>query len=103
MKLSLIKQAIKDSDRDTMEQLIKNLSEEIVEAGLLCDILPENIEEAYSGEFSSDEEFAQDMAEQTGSIDPNAGWPQTCIDWKYAAKELMYDYTSENGFYFRNI
>lgn len=103
MKLSLIKQALKDSDRDTIEKIISNYSEEVLEAALILDILPENIEEAYSGEFKNDVDFAQDMAEQTGAIDKNASWPQTCIDWEYAAKELMYDYAEENGHYFRNL
>lgn len=60
-------------------------------------------EEAYSGEFSSDEEFAQDLADQLGSVDKNAVWPMTCIDWEQAASELMYDYSEQDGFYFRNM
>jgi len=103
MKLSLIKKAIKDSDRDTVEKLIDSLGEEVIEAALTLDILPENIEEAYSGEFKNDVDFAQDMAEQIGAIDKNASWPQTCIDWEFAARELMYDYATENGHYFRNL
>lgn len=63
----------------------------------------EEAEEAYSGEFTSDEDFAQDMAVQLGSIDQNAVWPMTCIDWEFAVKELMYDYSEDNGFYFRNM
>ena len=63
----------------------------------------EDVEEAYSGEFANDKEFAQDMAKQMGSINKDVVWPYTCIDWEYAAKELMYDYTEENGYYFRNI
>ena len=61
------------------------------------------IDEAYSGKFTSDEEFAQDIAEQLGSIDKNAAWPQTCIDWEWAARELMMDYSEEGGHYFRNV
>lgn len=59
-------------------------------------------EDAFSGRYDSDEDFAQDMAEQIGALDRNASWPQTCIDWEWAARELMYDYSSHNGFYFCN-
>jgi antirestriction protein len=62
----------------------------------------ENCEEAYAGEFDSDEDFAQDMAEQVGAIDKDAKWPQTCIDWEQASKELMWDYFEQDGYYFRN-
>lgn len=62
-----------------------------------------DFEESYSGEFSSDEEFAQDMAENIGAIDRNASWPNNCIDWEHAASELMYDYSEQDGYYFRNL
>ena len=76
---------------------------EIVNAAIDCDIQGSDIDEAYNGEFSSDEDFAQDMAEQLGAIEKNATWPNNCIDWEYAAKELMYDYCESNGHYFRNL
>ena len=60
------------------------------------------LEESYSGEFSSDEDFAQDMAEQTG-VEISNSWPHNCIDWEKAARELMYDYYESNGHYFRSI
>ncbi len=62
-----------------------------------------NFEEAYSGEFENDEEFAQDMAENIGALAKEPQWPYTCIDWEFAARELMYDYSEENGYYFRNL
>lgn len=63
----------------------------------------EQFEEAYAGEYTSDEDFAQDLAEDIGAIDDSAVWPNTCIDWKRAARELMYDYAEENGYYFRQL
>lgn len=63
----------------------------------------EACEEAYQGEYRSDEDFAQELAEQLGSIDKNVSWPYTCIDWEWAARELMYDYFESNGYYFRNL
>jgi antirestriction protein len=67
-----------------------------------------NIQEAYAGSYNSDREFAMDMAEQVGDIPNDLHWPFTCIDWEWAAKELMMDYsvyvTKEYArFYFRNL
>ena len=59
-------------------------------------------QDAYSGKHDSDEDFAEDMAEQCGDLERSPSWPYTCIDWEWAARELMYDYIEENGHYFRN-
>jgi len=58
--------------------------------------------DAYQGKYDSDEDFAQEMAEQLGYLDRNVSWPYTCIDWEWAARELMYDYFESNGHYFRS-
>lgn len=39
-------------------------------------------------------EYAQQLAEDCGSIPDNLPWPLTCIDWEQAARELKYDYMS---------
>jgi hypothetical protein len=62
-----------------------------------------DIDEAYQGEFSSDEAFAQNLADELGCTNADDAWPKNCIDWEYAAKELMYDYCSYGGYYFRNL
>jgi len=59
-------------------------------------------QDSYSGSYESDEAFAEDMAEQCGDYTRQVSWPYTCIDWEWAARELMYDYIEENGHYFRN-
>lgn len=67
--------------------------------------IAEEIEETYAGEWESDEAFAQEQAESMGEL-PNAGslhWPLYCIDWEYAARELMYEYSEQDGHYFRNV
>lgn len=63
----------------------------------------DTFEEAYQGHFDSDEEFAKNMAEQTGAMPSDSEWPNYCIDWEFAARELMYDYNEENGYYFRSL
>ena len=37
-------------------------------------------------------EYAQDLAEECGLINPDAHWPNDCIDWDRAARELQVDY-----------
>lgn len=76
---------------------------DVVEAALECDISPSDIDEAYNGRYDDDEDFAMQLANDIGAIDKNASWPQSCIDWEQAAKELMYDYCENNGYYFRNL
>uniref|UniRef100_A0A6H2A6A8 Putative bacterial antirestriction protein n=1 Tax=viral metagenome TaxID=1070528 RepID=A0A6H2A6A8_9ZZZZ len=84
-----------------------SLSEEINQAYI--DIVgekyatAEDCEEAYQGQYRSDEDFAQNMAEELGTINQDAQWPNNCIDWEYASKELMYDYSDSDGYYFRNF
>jgi antirestriction protein len=60
-------------------------------------------DEAYAGEFDSDEDFAYDFADQIGELDKNLSWPHSFIDWERAARDLMYDYFSADGHYFRSM
>lgn len=87
--------------------LVERYSREAVDAYLSLNIEDdeglENFEEAYQGEFSSDREFAENAAEEMGLLDKEVSWPYTCIDWDYAARELMYDYSEADGYYFRNL
>lgn len=39
------------------------------------------------------DEYAEQLAEDIGLIDPEAGWPLNCIDWERAADLLRQDYT----------
>lgn len=40
------------------------------------------------------EDYAREFAEDIGAINSDATWPNTCIDWEQAARELRMDYTS---------
>jgi len=40
------------------------------------------------------QDYAQQLAEDIGAVDTNATWPNNCIDWEHAARELRYDYSS---------
>ena len=39
------------------------------------------------------EDYARQLAEDIGAIDPDAGWPCYHIDWAAAARSLQMDYT----------
>ncbi len=72
-----------------------------LETGISDDL--SDFEESYSGQFANDEEFAKEQAESMGAIKDDISWPYSCIDWEWAARELMMDYSEDNGYYFRNI
>jgi antirestriction protein len=40
------------------------------------------------------EDYARELADDIGAINKNASWPNTCIDWEQAARELQMDYTT---------
>ena len=44
---------------------------------------------------------SENMAEELGLIADDRQWPAYCIDWEWAARELMMDYMIEDGYYFR--
>lgn len=40
------------------------------------------------------QDYAQELAEDCGMVNDNAAWPNNCIDWELAARELRHDYSS---------
>lgn len=62
----------------------------------------EKMEEAYQGQYNSDAKFAEAFAEEIGAVDQNASWPNSYIDWEWAARDLMMDYFESDGHYFRS-
>jgi antirestriction protein len=71
-----------------------------LDAGLGDDL--ENFEEVYQGEWSCDEDFVQDLLEELGEIPRN--FPSYIhIDWERTANDVMFDYTEQDGHYFRNL
>ena len=43
--------------------------------------------------YSYFKEHAQELAEDIGAINSDATWPNNCIDWDEAARQLQQDYT----------
>lgn len=83
-----------------------HLEEEIIEAYFdNCGVSDlETVEEAYAGQFDSDEDFAYDLMDSTGDLSSIPESLQGYFDYEKFARDLMMgDYFSSNGYYFRNI
>ena len=70
--------------------------------GMLDDLKGNGGDEQWRGDWypislirdSYFENYARELAEEIGAIDRSATWPNTCIDWEYAAEQLQQDYTT---------
>ncbi len=40
------------------------------------------------------EDYAEQLADDIGAINTEIGWPNNCIDWERAARELQQDYST---------
>ena len=67
------------------------------------DIPADTVEEAYAGTARTDEEFAENLANELCLIPDDLAWPMNHIDWEGAARDLMMEYAENDGFYFRNL
>lgn len=64
--------------------------------------LIERVEETYTGEYNTDEDFVQQLLEETGDIPENLP-SYIHIDWESTARNIMFDYSTSNNHYFRDI
>ena len=87
----------------TKKELIEDgFSEEAIDAYIeLIDDDLEDFEEAYQGDWKSDEDFVEDLLSDIGVL-PNLP-SYIHIDWERTANDVMMDYSEENGYYFRNL
>lgn len=84
--------------------------EEVIEAYLDCigyngeeiDEIIEKVEESYNGEFESDIDFTQNLLEDCGEI-PKDLPSYIHIDWERTARDIVFDYSTSNNHYFRNL
>jgi antirestriction protein len=56
-----------------------------------------DFEDAYQGTYDSEQDFAQELAEEIGAIPEDLAWPMACIDWGQATRELFMDYWSASA------
>lgn len=54
----------------------------------------------YVGSYESDREFAEEFAEQTGSLMEHEPWPYNYIEWEAATNDIMQSYTEIGGRYY---
>lgn len=94
------KQAKKMSEENVLEPEINQAYIDNVGAEYAT---AEAAEDSYQGEWDNDVDFAMYFAEECGDIPKNMHWPLYCIDWEYAARDLMMDYFEVDGHYFRNL
>jgi antirestriction protein len=59
-------------------------------------------EEAYQGAHDNDVEFVQQLLEDCGDI-PDDLPHYVHINWEATARDVMMDYSSHDGHYFRNL
>lgn len=62
-----------------------------------------DVEESYQGEYSSDEDFAEEYIDSTGmlsEVPENLRW---YFDTEKFARDMMMDYFSNDGHYFRSM
>lgn len=63
----------------------------------------DDVEEAYWGQFDSDDDFATEFLSSTGDIESIPEHLRYYFDYSAFARDLMFDYFESNGYYFRNI
>jgi len=107
--MMLEKEKLSKETQEARQELIDNGADEgavdaYIELGIGDDDLSD-FEEAYQGKYQNNEEFAREIHDQTTSMDSkeSQAWPYYCIDWEWAGRELMMDYSEQDGYYFRNL
>jgi len=92
-------------EEEWIERIEAEREDRILPYERLCDELsidasPDALErfgDSYEPTLIPDDEFedyAQELAEDIGAIDDDAGWPANHIDWEAAADALRMDYTT---------
>lgn len=62
-----------------------------------------DVEEAYYGEHNSDEDFAYQLLDDSGTLMSVPEDLRHYFDYEKYARDLMFDFFESNGHYFRNI
>ncbi len=58
----------------------------------------DSFQDSYQGEHDSFQEYAEELARELyGDQLDAARWPFSCINWEHAARELSYDYHTEDA------
>lgn len=127
MKYSEVKQALDQIDKDELKNFIEELGEdvviyyleslddmagviddlprsdahEIIKSACACHIPLRDVVYAYEGSYRSNEAFTRDLVKEMGGMDSIPSYLH--IDWEGTARDLMIDYSEDNGYYFRDM
>ena len=96
------KKCLKDTDKDTLQELIEEFGEDLVRQYQADGHGLDSMQEAYNGEWDSDEDFVQNLLEDCGTI-PKDIPHYVYIDWERTARDVMMDYFEIDGHYFRSL
>jgi len=102
MLYSEAKKCLKEVDKDTLLDLIDKFGEDIVLQYCNDGYGLSNMDEAYQGQYDNDEDFTQQLLENTGDM-PKDLPAYIHIDWESTASDIMMDYFEIDGHYFRNL
>ena len=102
MTYTEVKECLKEVDRSTLESLIEQFDEDLVNQYCKCGYGLSTMEEAYQGSNRSDEEFVEELLKDIGDL-PHDLPHYIYIDWEKTAECIMQDYFEIDGHYFRNI
>lgn len=101
--LSTIEKTEKKFTDEQLEEIENSCYDvEVFEAARELDVQFEDVDEAYCGEWRSDEEFVENLIEDTEPSIKDLP-PYIYIDWERTARDIMMDYGEDNGHYFRNL
>ena len=102
MTYSNVKEAINEVGRSTLEDLIEQFGEDIVQEYMQQGYDINTMEEAYQGIYTDDEDFVQTLVEDVGDM-PKDLPCYIHIDWEGTARDVMVDYFEIDGHYFRSL
>jgi len=100
MLYSEVKKIIKAGYRDELESLLNDHDEDVILGYFDNTGELDNFEESHQGQYSSDEDFTQQLIEDIG-IKDLPGYIH--INWERTANDIMMDYFEIDGHYFRSM
>ncbi len=71
MNYTQVKECLKNTDKDTLKELIELYDEDLVYQYCNEGYSLDSMQEAYQGEYSNDEDFVQELLESCGDIPQN--------------------------------
>lgn len=95
------KRLLKETDKDTLRELIEQVGEDLVYQYYVDGYSLDTMQEAYQGEYRSDEDFTQQLLEDFGDISKLPAY--VYVDWERTARGVMMDYFEIDGHYFRSL